>query len=432
LITERKTGVLYRVDHSGDYFWIVHNEDALNFKLCRTRVDTPHKKHWETVIEHSPERYLVAVSCYKNHVIVEGRRNGLTSIEILELPANDSVEHKWHPVQIEWEEAIYCAETGTNKIFDLTQLRIEYSSLITPPQVIDYELKTKRKILRKEKPVPNYNREFYATQRIIAKAQDGTQIPVSIVYRRDRAYHFTEKNAIPNKVFLTGYGAYGYSYDPDFDFQRLPLLDRGIVCAIAHIRGGGEMGRHWYENGKYLHKKNTFTDFIAVAEHLIQTGFTTKEQLAITGGSAGGLLMGAVLNLRPDLFKAMFTRVPFVDLMGSMSDASIPLTAGEWDEWGDPRQEKFYPYMLSYSPYDNLKPQDYPPMLVTAGLHDTRVGYWEPMKWVAKLRTIKTDKHPILFKCKFSGHFGSSGRYAYLEEKAFEYVWILNQLGIYH
>jgi len=281
--------------------------------------------------------------------------------------------------------------------------------------------------LRKEKPIPNYHRELYASERLEAKAQDGTVIPISIVYRRNKF-----QSNKPNQVLLYGYGSYGICYDPDFDFQKIPLLDRGVVVAIAHIRGGGEMGRHWYENGKYLFKKNTFNDFIASAEHLITTGFTAKDKLAISGGSAGGLLMGAVLNLRPDLFKACYTRVPFVDVMITMSDPSIPLTAGEWDEWGDPRDEKYYSFMLSYSPYDNVKPQNYPPLLVTTGLNDSRVAYWEPMKWVAKLRTTKTDKNPILLKCKMgAGHGGASGRYAYLEDKAFEFVWILNQLEIY-
>jgi len=268
---------------------------------------------------------------------------------------------------------------------------------------------------------------LYASERLEARAQDGTIIPVSIVYRRDR------KTAKSNKVLLFGYGAYGICYEPSFDFQRLAVLDRGVVIAIAHIRGGGEMGRHWYENGKYLFKKNTFTDFIAVAEHLINTDFTHREKLAISGRSAGGLLMGAVVNMRPDLFKAVLTGVPFVDVMTTMSDPSIPLTAGEWEEWGDPRDEKYYEYMLSYSPYENVKAQNYPTMLVTTGLNDSRVAYWEPMKWVAKLRTHKTDQNPILLKCQMgAGHGGASGRYAYLEDKAFEFVWIFNQLDIHH
>jgi len=302
---------------------------------------------------------------------------------------------------------------------------LSYSSFISPPTIYDYHFPTKRLIIRKQNEIPNYNPKLYKSEIRKAIASDGTEIRMSVVYRIDK------HKEVDNNVLLVGYGSYGVSYDPFFDYKRLPLLDRGIVYVIAHIRGGGEMGRQWYDAGKLLQKKNTFTDFISCAENLINSKFTSPCKLAISGGSAGGLLVGAVLNMRPELFKTCYTRVPFVDVICTMSDPSIPLTVMEYEEWGNPGEEKYYEYISSYSPYDNVREQKYPSMLVTAGLHDNRVGYWEPAKWVAKLRYHKLDNNVILFKCQTVGHGGSSGRYSFLDEEAFKHAFLLDQLGLY-
>ncbi|HEU4884642.1 MAG TPA: prolyl oligopeptidase family serine peptidase, partial [Longimicrobium sp.] len=304
-------------------------------------------------------------------------------------------------------------------------LRFTYTSMVTPPAVYDFDLGTRRRELKKATEVPGYDPARYATERTWARAGDGTLVPVSLVYRKP----MVRDGSRP--MLLYAYGSYGSSTDPTFSSANLSLLDRGVVFAIAHIRGGQEMGRAWYDQGKMLNKRNTFTDFIAAAEHLVRERYTSSERLAIRGGSAGGLLMGVVVNLRPELFKAVVADVPFVDVINTMADASIPLTAGEWEQWGNPANEAEYRYMLSYSPYDNVQRKAYPAMLVTAGLNDPRVAFWEPAKWVARLRTMKTDDNVLILRTNMgAGHGGASGRYDALREMAFRYAFILHQLGI--
>lgn len=305
-------------------------------------------------------------------------------------------------------------------------MRFNYTSLITPPSVFDYDMETHEQELKKQTEVlGDYDKNQYQSEWLLATAEDGTQIPISIIYKK-----VTKKDG-KNPLLMTGYGAYGASYPASFSSARLALLDRGVVFAIAHIRGGEEMGRKWYEDGKFLQKKNTFTDFIACAEYLIKEGWTTSDRLAITGGSAGGLLMGAVINLRPKLFKVVVADVPFVDVVTTILDTSLPLSAMEWEEWGNPNDQIYYEYMKSYSPYDNVEAKDYPHLLITAGLNDSRVKYWEPAKWTAKLRELKTDYHVLLLKTNMdAGHSGASGRYESLRELAFEYAFILDCLGL--
>ncbi|UCD65089.1 MAG: S9 family peptidase, partial [Candidatus Zixiibacteriota bacterium] len=299
-------------------------------------------------------------------------------------------------------------------------------SLITPRTIYDYDMSARTREVKKEQEIPcGYDKQQFVTERIFATASDGTHVPISLVYRKDLV-----RNG-QNPCLLVGYGAYGSSSEPYFSSNRLSLLERGFVYGIAHVRGGGEMGRHWYEQGKLLNKRNTFTDFIACAEHLIAEGYTSPEHLAIGGGSAGGLLIGAVVNMRPDLFKAAKASVPFVDLINTMLAASVPLTVIEWEEWGDPNEKTYFEYMMSYSPYDNVAAMEYPTMLITAGLNDARVQYWEPAKWAAKLRATKTDNNVLLLKTEMgAGHFGTSGRYDALREDAFETAFILDALGI--
>eukprot|EP00658_Telonema_sp_P-2_P046316 TRINITY_DN3444_c0_g1_i2.p1 TRINITY_DN3444_c0_g1~~TRINITY_DN3444_c0_g1_i2.p1 ORF type:complete len:333 (+),score=77.72 TRINITY_DN3444_c0_g1_i2:90-1088(+) len=319
------------------------------------------------------------------------------------------------------------SSSAASDVYKRQVVRLSYSSLTTPHSVMEFEFSTGKLILLKEQPVPEFDRSLYTSELMHATAADGTSIPMSVVYRTDKRDH-----SCPAPVFLYGYGSYGICIDPEFNARLLPLLDRGVVYVCAQIRGGGELGRAtWYEEqGKYLNKMNTFTDFCDCAQHIVDTGMSTPDKLAICGRSAGGLLMGAVLNLRPDLFKVAVAGVPFVDVLTTMSDASIPLTTGEWEEWGNPNEAKYYEYMKSYSPYDNLTAQEYPSILVTAGLHDPRVAYWEPAKWVARLRDLKTDNNPCLFKCDLSsGHFSASDRYKNLRERAFEYSFLLDQLG---
>jgi len=315
---------------------------------------------------------------------------------------------------------------GPNPDFHSRKLRFSYGSLVTPTSVFDYDMNRRTRELRKQTPVlGGYHPERYVSERVFATAPDGARVPISLVYRRG-----IERDG-RHALFLTGYGSYGMSRDPTFSSVRLSLLDRGVVYAIAHVRGGSEMGRPWYEAGKLLHKKNTFGDFIACAETLIALGFTTPSRLAIQGGSAGGLLMGAVVNERPDLFGVVLADVPFVDVLNTMLDPSLPLTVTEYDEWGNPNEERAYRYIKSYSPYDNVRAQAYPTMLVTAGLNDPRVSYWEPAKFVARLRATKSDDNELLLKTQMSaGHFGASGRYEALKELAFEFAFVLTRLGI--
>jgi oligopeptidase B len=327
---------------------------------------------------------------------------------------------------IDFPEPVYAAFSGDNREFDTNVFRFRYQSLVTPDSVFDYDMATReRKLLKQTEVLGGYDPSRYVSERLKARASDGTAIPISIVYRRG------VKRDDANPLLLSGYGSYGVSSNPSFSSNRVSLLDRGVVCAIAHVRGGGEMGKKWHDQGRMFAKKNTFTDFIAVAEHLIAQKWTSPGRLAIEGGSAGGLLIGAVVNMRPDLFKAAISRVPFVDVINTMLDPTLPLTVGEFEEWGDPRVREQYEYIRSYSPYDNIAAKAYPAMLVKTSFNDSQVMYWEPAKYVARLRATKTDSNPLIFKVNMAGgHGGSSGRYDKLRETAFDYAFLLRELGV--
>lgn len=419
VVQPRSQGVEYAIEHHSDSFYITTNEDALNFKLMKTPVIATAKDHWQTVIPHREDVLLEGISAFANHLVIYERKAGLPTMQIRQLATGDS-----H--YISFPDPTYSVGEGANPEFQTSTLRFHYTSMVTPWSVFDYDMDTQARELKKETPVlGGYDRSQYASDRLTAIATDGTPIPISIVYKKG-----TEKNG-RNPLLLTGYGSYGFSYDPGFSSNRLSLLNRGVVVAIAHIRGGSEMGRRWYEDGKFLNKRNTFTDFVACAEFLIEQGWTRSDQLAITGGSAGGLLMGAVINDRPDLFHAVVADVPFVDVVTTILDDSLPLSMMEREEWGDPNDRTFYDYMKSYSPYDNVEAKPYPNLLITAGLNDSRVAYWEPAKWTAKLRELKTDDNLLILKTNMgAGHGGASGRYESLKEIAFEYAFLLDQWGI--
>ncbi|BAY98816.1 oligopeptidase B [Tolypothrix tenuis PCC 7101] len=419
LIHPRTTGMEYDVDHHSDYFYIVTNDAATNFKLVKTLVASPSKVNWQTVIPHQEDVLLTGISLFANHLVIYERKGGLETARVQNLSTGEESN-------ITFPEPTYEFYEGNNPEFNTTILRFHYTSFITPQSVFDYNMETQQRELKKETEVlGGYDRTQYQSEWLMATAEDGTKIPISIVYKQGI------KKDSQNPLLLTGYGAYGSSYPATFSSNRLTLLDRGVVFAIAHIRGGEEMGRKWYEDGKFLQKKNTFTDFIACTEYLINQKWTASDRLVITGGSAGGLLMGAVMNLRPELFKAVVAHVPFVDIVTTILDTSLPLSAMEWEEWGNPNDPVYYDYMKSYSPYDNVEAKDYPDMLITAGLNDSRVKYWEPAKWTAKLRELKTDNNILLLKTNMgAGHSGASGRYESLRELAFEYAFILDRLGL--
>ncbi|BAZ30767.1 oligopeptidase B [Cylindrospermum sp. NIES-4074] len=419
LIHPRTKGLEYDVEHHSDYFYIVTNDAAINFKLVKTPITAPAKENWQTIIPHRDDVMLSGVSLFANHLVIYERTKGLETARVQNLTTGEENS-------ITFPEPTYDFSEGINPEFNTNILRFHYTSFITPPSVFDYNMETNQRELKKETEVlGGYDKTQYQSEWLMATAEDGTQVPISIVYKRGI------KKDSQNPLLLTGYGAYGYSYNAYFSTNRLALLDRGIVFAIAHIRGGEEMGRKWYEEGKFLHKKNTFTDFIACAEYLINAGWTASDRLAITGGSAGGLLMGAVVNMRPDLFKVVVVHVPFVDVVTTILDTSIPLSSQEREEWGNPNEKVYYEYMKSYSPYDNVEAKDYPDMLITAGLNDSRVKYWEPAKWTAKLRELKTDNNILLLKTNMdAGHGGASGRYESLREQAFDYAFILDRLGL--
>ncbi|MDP8965465.1 MAG: S9 family peptidase [Cyanobacteriota bacterium] len=419
VIHPRQQGMEYSIEHHSDRFYIVTNDEAINFKLVKTPVAKPSKDNWQTVIPHREDVLLSSVSAFADYLVISERKGGLPMIRVQKPSTGEEQD-------IRFPEPTYSISPGNNPEFNTTTLRFNYTSLITPFSVFDYDMETKQRELKKETEVlGGYDRTQYESEWIMATASDGTEIPLSIVYKKG-----IQKDGT-NPLFLTAYGSYGVSYPASFSSTRLSLLNRGVIVAIAHIRGGGEMGRKWYEDGKFLHKKNTFTDFIACAEHLIAQKWTSSDRLAISGGSAGGLLMGAVINSRPELFKVVLAAVPFVDVVTTILDTSLPLSALEWEEWGNPNDKTYYDYMKSYSPYDNVKPQDYPNILITAGLNDSRVKYWEPAKWTAKLRELKTDNNILLLKTNMgAGHGGASGRYESLKETAFEYAFVLERLGL--
>jgi len=418
IVQPRERGLEYQADHLGDYFYILTNLDAMNFRLMRASLDATEKEHWEEVIGHRDDVLLQSFELFRDYLVVSERGNALTRVRVI--PWSGEGEY-----YVEFPEEVFDAGIGwDNPEYDTDQVRLNYSSLVTPPTVYDYNMATREKLLRKQDEVPGYNRDAYSTERLWATAADGTQVPVSMVYR---TADFKKDGS--NPCLLYAYGSYGSSTDPRFRSSVVSLLDRGFVFAIAHIRGGQEMGRQWYEDGKLFNKKNTFTDFNDVARFLISEKVTSSDKMFAMGGSAGGLLMGAVINMEPELYKGVIAHVPFVDVVTTMLDEDIPLTTFEWDEWGDPREEDYYRYMLSYSPYDQVKAQEYPHLLVTTSLHDSQVQYWEPAKWVAKLRVLKEGDSRLLLKTNLEGgHGGTTGRYKRLWDTAYDYAFMLDLL----
>ncbi|HEX6033640.1 MAG TPA: S9 family peptidase, partial [Anaerolineales bacterium] len=417
MLSPRQEGVEYFAAHHNGYFYIVTNDQAENFKLMKVSVEAPERERWEEVIPHRNDVLIDYVDTFKDYMVLYERRNGLRQIRITPFNAMTNVRY------IDFPEPAYSVELESNPEFDTDILCFTYSSPITPHSVIYYHMDTGQWELIKQDIPDGYDRSQYSTERIHATAPDGKQIPITIVHKKDL------KKDGSNPTLLYGYGSYGSVIDADFNANRLSLLDRGFVFAIGHIRGGSDLGRAWYENGKMLNKKNSFTDFIACAEHLIKEGFTSNKKLAILGGSAGGLLVSACLTMRPDLFQAVINKVAFVDVVTTMSDPTIPLTSLEWDEWGNPQVREHFEYMLSYSPYDNVRPTAYPHMLITTGLNDPRVAYWEPAKFAAKLREMKTDDNVLLLHTNYdAGHAGASGRYDYLKEVAIDFAFLIDRL----
>jgi oligopeptidase B len=419
LFNLRKREIEYSIHHFKDKFYIITNWNAKNFKLMETPVTATSMENWRDKISHRDNVLLESIEIFDDFLVVDEVENGLTKLRIINWSSNS--EH-----YIDFGEDTYTAYISANKVFDTNILRYGYSSLTTPNSIYDYNLQTKeKKLLKQDDVVGNFNPSDYLAKRIHAEANDGVKIPISLVYKKGM-----KKNG-DNPLLLYSYGSYGSSSTPYFSSVRLSLLDRGFVYAIAHIRGGQELGRDWYINGKLLNKKNTFTDFISCAAYLISQNYTDEDKIFAYGGSAGGLLVGAVSNMAPQLFKGLIAAVPFVDVVTTMLDNSIPLTTSEFDEWGNPNDKVFYDYMLSYSPYDNVEAKNYPAMLVTAGLHDSQVQYWEPAKWVAKLRDIKTDNNLLLLHTNFdAGHGGKSGRFQKHKRTALIYAFMFDQLGI--
>ncbi|MDX6321547.1 MAG: oligopeptidase [Propionibacteriaceae bacterium] len=430
VVAPRRQGIEYDVEPAGDRLLIVHNDGAEDFALAQAPLDATSHEQWTPVVDHEPGVRLTGVSAFAGHAVVSLRRNGLTGLHVLPRDADGNFGAG---SDIEFDEPLFTVESSGAADYDATTIRLSYGSMLTPDSVYDYDLTSGELTLLKRTPVQDdpehgpYNPDDYVQERGWAPAQDGTQIPVSIVRRRD----VPRDGSAP--AVLYGYGSYEIPIDPAFAISRLSLLDRGFVFAVAHVRGGGEMGRSWYENGKTLTKKNTFTDFVAAAEWLVEQGYTSHDRLAARGGSAGGLLMGAVANLAPGTFRAIHAAVPFVDALTTILDPNLPLTVIEWEEWGDPLHDpEVYAYMKEYTPYENLRPTEYPAILATTSLNDTRVFYVEPAKWVAALRQVALngDDKPILLKTEMvAGHGGVSGRYNSWKEIAFEYAWIIDQVA---
>lgn len=414
IFQERQKGLEYSIAHVGDRFYIRTNDQAVNFRLMETAENLTSKENWKEVIAHREDVLLEDFDVFKDFLAIQERKDGMKTLRIFNGKDLD--------YYIDFKEQAYTVTIGGNAELESEIVRYNYTSLTTPMSVYDYNIRTRQSELIKRQEVQGgYNPDEYFTERVMATAEDGTRIPVSMVYKKG----MKKDGHVP--VLLYGYGSYGYSTDPYFSPVRLSLLDRGFIYAIAHVRGGEEMGRKWYEDGKLLKKKNTFTDFIACGEYLINNGYTSPGNLYAMGGSAGGLLVGAVVNMRPDLFNGVIAAVPFVDVVTTMLDESIPLTTSEYDEWGNPNDSVYYRYMLSYSPYDNVARTNYPALLVTTGLHDSQVQYWEPAKWVAKMRVNKTDKNPLLLWINMDyGHGGASGRFQRYHETALEYAFLLD------
>ncbi|HZS06816.1 MAG TPA: S9 family peptidase [Blastocatellia bacterium] len=420
VVAPRRDGHEYYLEHHGDLFYIRTNDRGKNFRLVTAPVKDPQQSGWKELIAHRDKVMLEDVDCFASYYVASERENGVPQLLVTEIKSGQS-HH------IEMPEPVYVAGVNVNREFNTTTLRFSYESLVTPNSVFDYDMKTRqRRLMKQQEVLGGYDPKQYQSERIYATASDGTKIPISVVYKKG-----TSRDG-QHPLLLEGYGSYGISNDVDFSSARISLLDRGLIFAVAHIRGGGELGKEWHDQGKMMKKKNTFTDFITCAEYLISEKYTSKDRLAITGGSAGGLLMGAVTNMRPDLFKVVMSYVPFVDVMNTMLDATLPLTVGEYLEWGNPNEQEAYRYMKSWSPYDNIEAKAYPTMLVRTSLNDSQVMYWEPAKYVAKLRAMKTDNNPLLFKIRLvpGGHGGASGRYDRLKDTAFDYAFLLSQFGI--
>ncbi len=408
----------YVLSHKDDYFYVITNsENSTNFRLIRTPLEKTDKENWEEILPHNEDVRLSYAESFKDFMVIHKREEGLPKVDIF-YEMDDERNHT-----IEFPESVYTLWRGDNLEYTSEIYRVEYTSLITPKSTYDYHVSSNELELKKQDEIKNYDKDDFVTERKLIEARDGTQVPITIVHRKDINF--------PAPTYLYGYGSYGVNMDPEFSSSILSLTERGIIYVISHVRGGGELGRPWYEDGKMLKKKNSFYDFIDTAEHLLKENVTTKEQLVIAGGSAGGLLVGACVTMRPDLFHFVIPRVPFVDVVTTMLDDSIPLTAQEWKEWGNPNDKEQFDYMLSYSPYDQIRAIDYPHMLVTTGLNDPRVAFWEPAKFVAKLRALKTDNNDLVLKTNMgAGHHGASGRYQYLKETAFIYANILDKVNL--
>lgn len=419
VILPREANHEYSVDHRDGLFYIRTNQGAKNFRLVTAPVANPGKANWKEIIAHRPAVKVDDIDLFADHLVVSELEGGLQHIRITNLKTNKS--HR-----LTFPEPVYTAFVSTNREYNTPILRFGYQSLVTPSSVFDYDMDKQTRVLLKQTEIPGgFDRKNYQSERIFATASDGTKIPMSVVYRKG------VKMDGKAPLLLYGYGSYGASMNPNFSSNRLSLLDRGVIYVITHIRGGGEMGEEWREAGRMMKKMNTFTDFIASAEYLVKNKYTSSDRLVIQGGSAGGLLMGAVTNMRPDLFKAVVSQVPFVDVLNTMLDASLPLTTSEYIEWGNPNEKEAYDYMRKYSPYDNIAKANYPAQLIKVSLNDSQVPYWEGAKFVAKMRTMKTDNNPLLLKTNMgAGHGGSSGRYDYLREVAFDYAFMLWQMGI--
>jgi len=418
IVEPRRDGVEYSIDHQGERFLILHNDSALNFELAEAPVASPGRDHWRALVSHRDDTRLMGVDAFADHLVLHQRRRALTGLRVM---SNAGDDH-----EIEFDEPLYDVNPGANAEYETSTFRLNYESFVTPPTVYDYHLAGRELELLKQQPVlGGYDPADYIQTREWATADDGTRVPISVIRRAV----VPQDGSAP--CLLYGYGSYETSMDPWFSAIRLPLLDRGVVFAVAHIRGGGECGRQWYEDGKLLHKRNTFTDFVACARHLVAQKYSSPERMAARGGSAGGLLMGAVANLAPNDFAAILAEVPFVDALNTILDPSLPLTVIEWEEWGNPVESAdVYRYMKSYSPYENVAAVRYPTILATAGLNDPRVGYHEPAKWVAKLRVTKTDDRPLLLKTEMgAGHAGPSGRYDLWRDQAFVLAFVIEAIG---
>jgi oligopeptidase B len=424
LIEPRRENIEYYAEHRDGLWYLRVNDTARTFRLVTAPVDTPDSSHWREILPHRDDVMLEDLELFQSFAVLGERSEGLPHLRLMSFNSQGAFEASSR--EIDFPEPTYSAHPHVNRQFVTNTFRYGYQSLVTPSSVYEYDLSTGQSTLLKEQEVPGgFDRSLYRSERLFASAPDGAAIPVSIVYRRDT------KGKGTNPLYVYGYGSYGYALPVGFNSNRLSLLDRGFVLAYAHIRGGGDKGKPWHDAGRLMDKMNTFTDFIAVTEYLVAHGYGDPKRVAMEGGSAGGLLMGAVANLRPDLYRAVLSHVPFVDVMNTMLDPSLPLTVGEYEEWGDPNQEDAFTYMLQYSPYDNLQAKSYPAMLVKTSLNDSQVMYWEPAKYVAKLRTLKTDDNLLLLETNMSaGHGGASGRYDYLKEIALDYAFLLQELSV--